>query len=212
METLPAGENGAVSRKAGSSRASAREEVRDATRPRPRDQAEEEEEELPPDRRSLLNSRLPTVPFARGLRARLGSGVCGVWEYLWEINGNFREASGALGVSRTPFSAALSHPPAPPTLTHSSRLTPHPPTQDLGTFIPLFISLVNVTGLDPTLGLFFNGFANVVTGLSFPIPMPYVSGKARDNPNRKKNETHETVLARARRSAPPPARWAVYNP
>ena len=36
----------------------------------------------------------------------------------------------------------------------------------------------------------------------------YVSGKARDNPNRKKNETHETVLARARRSAPPRARWA----
>ena len=31
---------------------------------------------------------------------------------------------------------------------------------------------MNVTGLDPTLGLFFNGFANVVTGLSFPIPMP----------------------------------------
>ena len=34
-------------------------------------------------------------------------------------------------------------------------------------------------------------------------------GKARGNPNRKKNETHETVLARARRSAPPRhARWA----
>ena len=35
----------------------------------------------------------------------------------------------------------------------------------------------------------------------------YVSGKARDNPNRKNNETHETVLARSRRSAPPRARW-----
>ena len=27
------------------------------------------------------------------------------------------------------------------------------------------------------------------------------------NPNRKKNETHETLLARARRCAPPRARW-----
>ena len=36
---------------------------------------------------------------------------------------------------------------------------------------------------------------------------PYVSsGQARDNPNRKRNETHEALLARARRCAPPRAR------
>ena len=31
-------------------------------------------------------------------------------------------------------------------------------------------------------------------------------GNARDNPNRKRNETHETVLARVRRCAPPRTR------
>ena len=30
----------------------------------------------------------------------------------------------------------------------------------------------------------------------------------RYNPNRKRNETNETLLARARRCAPPRARWA----
>ena len=39
--------------------------------------------------------------------------------------------------------------------------------------------------------------------LSHNFPMiTYVSGKARHNPNRKRNETHETLLARARRCAP----------
>ena len=32
-------------------------------------------------------------------------------------------------------------------------------------------------------------------------------GNARDNPNRKKNETHETLLARARHCAPPHVPW-----
>ena len=33
------------------------------------------------------------------------------------------------------------------------------------------------------------------------------SGKARHNPNRKRRETHETLLVRARRCAPARARW-----
>ena len=33
----------------------------------------------------------------------------------------------------------------------------------------------------------------------------------RCNPNRKRNETHETLLARARRCAPPRARWTVFT-
>ena len=36
-----------------------------------------------------------------------------------------------------------------------------------------------------------------------------VSGKARDNSNRKRNETHETLLARARRCAPPRPHWTA---
>ena len=107
METLPADNNAVLGTASGSSQSEAGVErggISTTVRRRNHDVKAEEEEELKEtapalDRRSLLNSRLPTVPFARGLRARRGSGVFGVLEYLWVINGNFREASGALGVS-----------------------------------------------------------------------------------------------------------------
>ena len=41
------------------------------------------------------------------------------------------------------------------------------------------------------------------------LGMSYVSFEARHNPNRKRKETHETLLARARRYGRPPARWTA---
>jgi predicted benzoate:H+ symporter BenE len=49
---------------------------------------------------------------------------------------------------------------------------------DLGTFIPLFVGMVVTNGLDLVAGLFFAGFFNFVTGLTFEIPMAVQPMKA----------------------------------
>lgn len=49
---------------------------------------------------------------------------------------------------------------------------------DLGTFIPLLIGMVVTNGLDLVAGLFFAGFFNIVTGLTFEIPMAVQPMKA----------------------------------
>jgi MFS superfamily sulfate permease-like transporter len=49
---------------------------------------------------------------------------------------------------------------------------------DLGTFIPLLVGLVNCCGLQLGPALFFAGLMNVVTGLTFGIPMPVQPMKA----------------------------------
>ncbi len=49
---------------------------------------------------------------------------------------------------------------------------------DLGTFIPLLIGMVITNGLDLVAALFFAGFFNVVTGLTFEIPMAVQPMKA----------------------------------
>ncbi|KAL4513241.1 hypothetical protein Ndes2526A_g02379 [Nannochloris sp. 'desiccata'] len=43
---------------------------------------------------------------------------------------------------------------------------------DLGTFLPLLVGLVKIAGLDLGTTLLFTGIYNVITGLSFDIPMP----------------------------------------
>jgi MFS superfamily sulfate permease-like transporter len=49
---------------------------------------------------------------------------------------------------------------------------------DLGTFLPLLVGMVARNGLDFTTALFFAGLFNVVTGLSFGIPMAVQPMKA----------------------------------
>ncbi len=49
---------------------------------------------------------------------------------------------------------------------------------DLGTFIPLLVGMSITNGLDFTAALFFAGVFNIVTGLSFPIPMAVQPMKA----------------------------------
>lgn len=49
---------------------------------------------------------------------------------------------------------------------------------DLGTFIPLFVSMVVVNGLSASSVLFFAGLFNVITGFTFGIPMPVQPMKA----------------------------------
>jgi MFS superfamily sulfate permease-like transporter len=49
---------------------------------------------------------------------------------------------------------------------------------DLGTFIPLLVGLVNCCGLQLGPALFFAGLMNVITGLTFGIPMPVQPMKA----------------------------------
>jgi len=43
---------------------------------------------------------------------------------------------------------------------------------DMGTFIPLLVGMVTVCGLDVASALIFAGIFNIVTGISFGIPMP----------------------------------------
>ncbi len=49
---------------------------------------------------------------------------------------------------------------------------------DLGTFLPLLLAMSAQNGLDFATGLFFAGFFNVVTGLTFSIPMAVQPMKA----------------------------------
>jgi MFS superfamily sulfate permease-like transporter len=49
---------------------------------------------------------------------------------------------------------------------------------DLGTFIPLLTGMVNACGLQLGPALFFAGLMNVITGISFGIPMPVQPMKA----------------------------------
>src|SRR5512136_2420183 len=49
---------------------------------------------------------------------------------------------------------------------------------DLGTFIPLLIGMSVTNGLDFTSALFFAGLFNIITGLTFSIPMAVQPMKA----------------------------------
>ncbi len=49
---------------------------------------------------------------------------------------------------------------------------------DLGTFLPLLVGMAATNGLDFAAGLFFAGFFNLVTGLSFPLPLAVQPMKA----------------------------------
>ncbi len=49
---------------------------------------------------------------------------------------------------------------------------------DMGTFIPLLVGMVTVCGLDIVSALIFAGVFNVITGVSFGIPMPVQPMKA----------------------------------
>src|SRR5712692_6347364 len=49
---------------------------------------------------------------------------------------------------------------------------------DLGTFLPLLVGMVSQNGLDFTAALFFAGLFNVITGLTFSIPMAVQPMKA----------------------------------
>lgn len=49
---------------------------------------------------------------------------------------------------------------------------------DLGTFLPIFIALCSEVSLNPSLVLFWSGLSNLVTALSFPVPMPVQPMKA----------------------------------
>lgn len=49
---------------------------------------------------------------------------------------------------------------------------------DLGTFLPLLVGMSATNGLDFAAGLFFAGFFNLVTGLSFALPMAVQPMKA----------------------------------
>ncbi len=48
----------------------------------------------------------------------------------------------------------------------------------MGTFLPLLVGMVSQNGLDFTAALFFAGFFNVITGLTFSIPMAVQPMKA----------------------------------
>ena len=95
----------------------------------------------------------------------------------------------------------------------------------LAELIDLFPTLLDLAGLASVDGLEGTSLAphirsalsgskeEVPEGKSFALTeFPRVSsGKARDDPNRKRNETHETLLARTRCCAPPRARWTVHS-
>jgi MFS superfamily sulfate permease-like transporter len=49
---------------------------------------------------------------------------------------------------------------------------------DLGTFLPLLVGMASQNGLDFASALFFAGLFNVITGLTFPIPMAVQPMKA----------------------------------
>ena len=49
---------------------------------------------------------------------------------------------------------------------------------DLGTFLPLILGLAYITGLSFPAMLFWAGAANIITGLTFTIPMPVQPMKA----------------------------------
>jgi len=49
---------------------------------------------------------------------------------------------------------------------------------DLGTFLPLLVGMAATNGLDFAAGLFFAGFFNLVTGLTFSLPMAVQPMKA----------------------------------
>src|SRR2546421_12556153 len=49
---------------------------------------------------------------------------------------------------------------------------------DLGTFLPLLVGMAAQNGLDFASALFFAGLFNVVTGLTFPVPMAVQPMKA----------------------------------
>ncbi len=73
---------------------------------------------------------------------------------------------------------AVARTPAGPPRLSWSRAEAAGALGDLGTFIPLLVGMVSLCGLQLGPALFFAGLMNVVTGLTFGIPMPVQPMKA----------------------------------
>ena len=85
------------------------------------------------------------------------------------------------------------------------------PSRSVTHYNPLIDTQTNA-GSTP---LFRRASAGVILRGALALSLSYFDVslcKARDGPNRKRNETHETLLARARRCAPPRARWTAREP